>query len=635
MKIRTKLLVGAAAALGVVLVLGLVVFFTGRSVDRAMAKGETADVTLLSVSELNTVASDYLVHGGERARTQWYSSFDSLANLLATDEFSGPIHESMQENSERLEATFTELVANREDQATSGAGSAGDQAVEQRLIGQMSLLSQSLASDAALLANQARAEISSAQQRATVFILILVGVLFAMLAGAGLAIFFSVANPIVRLTRASEDIARGNLDAKAEVAGRDEIGILGRAFNTMAMRLKEMIENLEERVAERTEKLQESEAKTRAIVDTAVDGIITIDERGTIETLNPAAERMFGYADGELTRQNIRMLMPSPYAEEHDGYLASYLKTGERKVIGSRREVVGRRKDGTAFPMDVTVGEVALDGRRMFTGIVRDITERKRTEEELALRAEELTRSNAELEDFTYVVSHDLKEPLRGIEAFSGFLAEDYGDKLDEQGQRYISVLRESAVGMKDLIEDLLQLSRIGRARHEYTAVAVESILEDVRRDLGFALKEKKVDLRVQPDLPTITCQPAHLKQVFDNLISNAIKFSDKPHPVVEIACHEDDGVYSFSVRDNGIGVDEKYQEKIFQIFQRLGRREEYEGTGAGLTICKKIVEAHGGKIWVESTVGQGSTFSFTIPKEIRQTEEAKEKQDGQIPVSG
>jgi len=236
---------------------------------------------------------------------------------------------------------------------------------------------------------------------------------------------------------------------------------------------------------------------------------------------------------------------------------------------------------------------------------------------ELAFQAAELSRSNAELEDFTYVVSHDLKEPLRGIEAFSTFLAEEYADKLDEQGQKYVRVLQDGAMRMNALIEDLLQLSRMGRTRKEYTTVTVESVLEEVRRDIEFALKQKKVDLRIQAGLPTITCQPAHLKQVFKNLISNAIKFNDKPQPVVEIACHEDDSVYTFSVRDNGIGIDEKYHERIFQIFQRLGRREDYEGTGVGLTICKKIVEAHGGKIWVESKVGQGSTFLFTIPKDV------------------
>jgi light-regulated signal transduction histidine kinase (bacteriophytochrome) len=249
--------------------------------------------------------------------------------------------------------------------------------------------------------------------------------------------------------------------------------------------------------------------------------------------------------------------------------------------------------------------------------------------------AEELARSNRELEDFTYVVSHDLKEPLRGIDAFSTFLVEDYGDKLDEQGRKYVSVLRDSARRMSALIEDLLMLSRIGRTRPEYVTVSVEPLLEDIRQDLSFTLEQKKVDLRIQSDLPTPTCQPTHLKQVFQNLISNAVKFNDKPHRVVEIACREDDGVYTFSVRDNGIGIDERYHEKIFQIFQRLGRREDYEGTGAGLTICKKIVEAHGGKIWLESKVGEGSIFSFTIPKSIRPDQERKEEGNEQLSGSG
>jgi PAS domain S-box-containing protein len=373
---------------------------------------------------------------------------------------------------------------------------------------------------------------------------------------------------------------------------------------------------------------------------------------GVIVYTNPAFERLFGYDPGEMVGKHVSVV--NAPTEESPEERAKEITAALDTTGVWRGEILNIRKDGTPFWCCANVSTFDHPAH----GIVwvtyhTDITERKRAEEQLKAlnesleqrvaertavaeeRAQELGRSNAELEDFTYVVSHDLKEPLRGIEAFSAFLAEDYGDKLDEQGQRYISVLRQSAVGMKDLIEDLLRLSRIGRGRHEYATVAVESLLTDVRRDLGFALKEKEVDLRVQPGLPTITCQSARLKQVFDNLISNAIKFNDKPHPVVEIACHDDDGVYSFSVRDNGMGVDEKYHEKIFQIFQRLGRREEYEGTGAGLTICKKIVETHGGKIWVESKVGQGSTFSFTIPKAIQRSRRRRGKQDGQRTRSG
>ena len=255
-------------------------------------------------------------------------------------------------------------------------------------------------------------------------------------------------------------------------------------------------------------------------------------------------------------------------------------------------------------------------------GTKSDVSELELAQEALARKAQELTRANSELEDFTYSVSHDLKEPLRAIEAFSAFLAEDYSDKLDEEGQRYISVVRENAVRMRDLIEDLLRLSRIGRVQHDHTTISAEVLVEDVCRDLAFALEEKKVDLRVQPDLPVISCDEVHMKQVFKNLISNAVKFNDKPQPVVEVACRDDNGNYTFSIRDNGIGIDQQYHDKIFKIFQRLNRREDYKDTGVGLTICKKVVEAHGGTIWVEgSNPGEGTTFSFTIPKQAVQTD--------------
>lgn len=239
--------------------------------------------------------------------------------------------------------------------------------------------------------------------------------------------------------------------------------------------------------------------------------------------------------------------------------------------------------------------------------------------------AQELRQSNAELEDFTYVVSHDLKEPLRGIEAFSSFLAEDYGERLDEEGRRYVSVIRQSAVRMKELIEKLLELSRVGKQTGSFETVPLRPIIEGAAEDLQFALQEKHAELKLPAEYPTITCGPVRIKEVFKNLISNAVKFNDKPHPVVEIAWERAgqraDDDYRFTVSDNGIGIDPKYQDKVFQLFQRLERRENYPGSGAGLTICKKIIESHGGSIGLESEPGKGTTFWFTLPARGAETQ--------------
>lgn len=275
------------------------------------------------------------------------------------------------------------------------------------------------------------------------------------------------------------------------------------------------------------------------------------------------------------------------------------------------------------------IGALGQAFNRMADGLIQATVGLEQTVRE---RTEELARSNRELDEFAYVISHDLKEPLRAIDAFSGFLSKGYGDRLDDDGNKYLRLVRESAVRMKDLIEDLLQLSRVGRGQRQREAVAVESLLEDVKKDLEFAITDKNVDLRTQSSLPTITCDPVHIKQVFENLISNAIKYNDKPEPIVEITCRSDNGVHTFSVRDNGPGIAEKFHGKIFRIFQRLVRREDYEGTGIGLTICKKVVELHGGRIWVESSPERGSTFLFTVPKEMEQTKKGKERMDARAP---
>ena len=375
--------------------------------------------------------------------------------------------------------------------------------------------------------------------------------------------------------------------------------------------------------------LRQNEMRTRSIIDTANDAFVAIDAGDVIKDWNPQAELTFGWKREEAVGRTLAdTVIPPGHREAHLEGLHRFVLTGEGPMLNRRVELEGLHKDGHLFPIEMTISPIRWGRSHIFSAFVRDITERKQAEEALAHQTRELTRINSELEDFTHSVSHDLKEPLRGIEAFAGFIAEDYADKLDEQGQGYVNVLRESAVRMKDLIDDLLQLSRIGRTRLDQAPVGVSSLVQDVSLELSFALQEKRVELFIDPDMPTVPCDRARIREVFKNLISNAVKYNDKPQPKIEVGCRSDNRVFTFAVRDNGIGIAPEYYEKIFKIFQRLHHREEYEGTGVGLAICKKVVEAHGGRIWVESAPGEGTTFLFTIPRTAAR-QPGQEEQDG------
>ena len=251
--------------------------------------------------------------------------------------------------------------------------------------------------------------------------------------------------------------------------------------------------------------------------------------------------------------------------------------------------------------------------KELYTNLENKVKERTF---QLAEANEALGLKNKELDDFTYIVSHDLKEPLRGVKAFAKLLMEDYSKKVDEEGKEHLRTILDSSSRMTGLIEDLLNLSRIGRIKNIEPDVDLNDILSDVKKNLAYSLEEKNADLKIGAGFPTLTCDRVRIREVFSNLISNAIKYSKKgTKPIVELGYSDKPGFYEFYVKDNGIGIEKEYYDKVFQIFQRLHAKGEYEGTGAGLTIVKKIIENHGGKIWVASEVGIGSTFYFTLPK--------------------
>ena len=368
----------------------------------------------------------------------------------------------------------------------------------------------------------------------------------------------------------------------------------------------------QEALSQYADRLRDSEARVNAIVETALEGIIVINEQGVIDRFNPAAARMFGYAETEVLGKNVSMLMPSPYREEHDGYLERYRRTGEKRMIGRSREMTGLRKDGTAFPMELAISETPLENHRMFTGVIRDITERKEAEQQQARLMQELESANDELKNFAYVVSHDLKAPLRAIGSLADWISADYADRFDEEGKEHMRLLINRVRRMDGLIDGILQYSRVGRLKEESAPVALDQLVREV---IDLLSPPKNIAITIEDPLPVVSGERTRLQQVFQNLLSNAIKYMDKPQGEIRIGCRADGGEWKFSVSDNGPGIEERHFERIFHLFQTLAPRDRVESTGVGLALVKKIVEMYGGRVWVESAVGKGSTFFFTLPK--------------------
>jgi PAS domain S-box-containing protein len=362
-----------------------------------------------------------------------------------------------------------------------------------------------------------------------------------------------------------------------------------------------------------TERKRAEEVRERlaAVVESSDDAIIGKTLDGVITTWNHGAEKVFGYSSAEAVGKTIHMLVPPERANEEPDILA---RIGRGESV-EHFETIRVRKDGTYIDVSTTVSPIR-DSSGAIVGVskvARDISERKRAERRLADKVEELARSNRDLEQFAYAASHDLQEPLRMVASYTQLLAERYGGKLDENADKFLGYAREGALRMQVLIRDLLAFSRVVQAGVTGKNVDCDVALEEALQSLTAAIEESGAVV-THTALPNVWADQTQMAQVFQNLIGNAIKFRNGAPPKCAVSVEKSGRNWLFSVSDNGIGIAPEDAGNIFVAFQRLHARTEYPGNGIGLAICKKIIEHYGGTIWVESQVGQGSTFKFTLP---------------------
>lgn len=467
--------------------------------------------------------------------------------------------------------------------------------------------------------------------------LILISILFILIVVAvSTKLSSSLARPILNMvdkTVKSEDDPALRF---SPLGTGDELEILAEALDKRDYQLREYQNQLEEKVEKRTADLEQeiaerlqaeqqlrlSEEKVRAIVDNIVDGIITINDRGTVETFNPSAEKIFLYQASEVIGNNVKMLMPEPYQSRHDSFIDNYKTTRDAKIIGIGREVSGKRKDGTTFPMDLAVGAMQVDEQLMFVGIIRDITERKLAEQELRAAKEQAESANLAKSEFLANMSHEIRTPMNAVLGFSDLL---FSQETDPKHKGYLQTIQAAGKGLLTIINDILDLSKIeaGRLELQYEYVQPKTIFEEIKQIFAQKTAEKNLEFLIDanPDLPpAFFLDEVRLRQVLLNLVGNAVKFTDNGHVRLSARFEPMDdegetGTLFIGVEDTGLGVPLEQQEAIFESFRQQDSQstKKYGGTGLGLTISRRLVEMMNGQIGLTSTVGHGSIFEVIL----------------------
>jgi PAS domain S-box-containing protein len=478
----------------------------------------------------------------------------------------------------------------------------------------------------------AEQSISSALELAARTLRVAVGItLAALVLAAVLGVFAArqIVRPIEDLSTSAQAISNGDFSGRVQVSSRDEIYDLAQAFNSMSRQLEQLLTGLEQEITERRQAeaaLRESEARFRSLVEHSPDGIVLTDEAGNVLEWNRGAEQIIGLTPAETVGRPLidaqfqvalERLRTGPNYDRVREMYAQLFKTGDAPWLRGQQEVEIQRPDGARRTIQTLVFPIQTARGYRAGSIIRDFTERRRAEQALRELNEELEQRvqerTAELESFVYSVSHDLRSPLRAMSGFSHILLQEHAPQLSDDAQRYLTMVRDNAVQMGRLIDDLLAFSRLGRRSLEKRTVNPGQLARQVMEELRPAHEDRQVELTID-DLPSCHADPNLLRQVYANLLSNALKFTaHREVAQIEVGCLQEGEEQVYFVRDNGVGFDMQYADKLFGVFQRLHRATEYEGTGVGLAIVQRIVHRHGGRVWAEAAPEEGATFYFTL----------------------
>lgn len=371
--------------------------------------------------------------------------------------------------------------------------------------------------------------------------------------------------------------------------------------------------------------LRASESAWRGLVESAPDAIVVVDDQGGIEIANAQAEALFGYTRDELVKRPIEALIPRRYASQHVELRDAYIRAPRVRPMGEGRVLYGLRKDGSEFPVSISLSPIHIDGEQRVISAIRDITAQRENERHirelnarLVQQNDELERVNHELEAFSYSVSHDLRAPLRAIDGFSQILSQEYAEAFDAEGRDYLERVRKAAQKMGHLIDDLLDLSRITRTEINPQEVDLERMAGEILNELKQQDPAREVNI-VMPDSLCARGDSRLLRVMLNNLLSNAWKFTrNTAEPEIEFGTENKDEEMVFFIRDNGAGFEMAYAERMFAAFQRLHDTSEFPGTGIGLATVQRVINKHGGRIWARGEPGRGATFYFTLGKETQ-----------------